>query len=337
MRIGQIGIGHNHGAEKMSALRRLEGIFEVVGVAEPDENWRARRGGLPAYRGLPWMDEAALLNTPGLEAVAVETDGADLVPTAARCIAAGKHVHLDKPGGETPAPFRALLEEAGRRNLTVQMGYMFRNNPAVQFCLRAVREGWLGRVFEVHAVMSRLDGPEYRRWLANFAGGAMYIFGGHLVDIVVAMLGRPERVSAYQRRTRPEADGLYDNGFAVLEYPGAVASVRTTVVEVGGVKRRQLTVCGERGTVEIRPLEPPDLRLVLAGAAGPFSAGEHRVELAPMPGRYDEQLAEFARVVRGEIENPWPPAHELAVQETLLMAAGYPVAPGAAVKGGGRS
>ena len=77
------------------------------------------------------------------------------MPTAARCIDAGMHMHLDKPGSETIGPFKKLLDEAGRRGLAVQLGYMYRNNPAIQFCLRAVREGWLGQIFEVHAVMSR--------------------------------------------------------------------------------------------------------------------------------------------------------------------------------------
>ncbi len=59
------------------------------------------------------------------------------------------HLQLDKPGSESLAPFKQLLDEAGRRQLTVQLGYMYRNNPAVQFCFRAVREGWLGQVFEI--------------------------------------------------------------------------------------------------------------------------------------------------------------------------------------------
>ena len=45
-----------------------------------------------------------------------------------------------------------------------------------------MKNGWLGKVFEVHAVMSRYDGDntEYRRWLSQFKGGAMYIFAGYL-------------------------------------------------------------------------------------------------------------------------------------------------------------
>lgn len=323
IKIGQIGIGHNHASAKMATFRKLPDYFEVVGVVEPSAEWRSKRGMDPAYRGLNWMTEEQLLNTKGLAAVAVETDVCDLVPTAARCVEAGMHLHLDKPGGESLPPFKKLLDEAGRQGLTVQLGYMYRNNPAIQFCLRAVREGWLGQVFEVHAVMSRQQPLAYRQWLGQFRGGSMYIFGCHLLDLVVSMLGRPDRVTPYQRQTHPDVS-VYDNGLAVLEYARTTATIRTASLEVEGYQRRQLVVCGDEGTIEIRPLEPPSLQLALARPRDAFKAGCQEVVLPPMPGRYDDQLIEFARIVRGEIPNPYPLAHELMVQETLLAAVDHP-------------
>lgn len=319
IKIGQIGIGHNHAAAKMATLRKLSDHFEVVGVVEPSPEWRRKRGMDPVYRGLKWMTEEQLLNTRGLAAVSVETDVCDLVPTAARCIAAGMHLHLDKPGGETLPPFKKLLDEAGRQGLTVQLGYMYRNNPAIEFCLRAVRAGWLGQLFEVHAVMSRQQPLAYRQWLGQFRGGSMYIFGCHLIDLVVSMLGKPDRVTPYQRQTQPDVR-VYDNGLAVLEYPRTTATLRTASLEVEGYQRRQLVVCGDEGTIDIRPLEPPRLQLALAKPRAAFQAGYQEVALPPMPGRYDDQLIEFARAVQGEIPNPYPLGHELMVQETLLAA-----------------
>jgi predicted dehydrogenase len=333
VRIGQIGIGHNHGAAKMATLRKLHEHFEVVGVAEPDPEWRRKRGNDPAYQGLPWLTEEQLLNIQGLEAVAVETDVPELIPAARRCVAAGMHLHLDKPGGESMAPFKALLADADRRGVAIQMGYMFRNNPTLQFCFRAVREGWIGRVFEVHAVMSRMDGMDYRAWLSQFRGGAMYIFGGHLIDLVVTLLGEPERVTPYQRQTWPETDALFDNGLAVFEYARATATVRTAVVEYEGFKRRQLVVCGDEGTIDIRPIEPngknPEptrVRLALSRPRESFTSGYQEFEMPALPGRYDDQLLELARVVRGEQQNPYSAAHEIVVQQALLTASGYPPA-----------
>ena len=119
---------------------------------------RAEAEKIAAYQGLPWLGEEQLLNTAGLEAVAVETQVRDLVPTARRCVAAGMHVHLDKPAGESLEEFRALLDDATRRRLTVQMGYMLRYNAGMQLCYRTGRNGWLGAIFEVRRRDEQADG-----------------------------------------------------------------------------------------------------------------------------------------------------------------------------------
>ena len=52
VRVGQIGIGHNHGAEKMRTVRKFPELFEVIGYAEENERWIEKRGSHPAYEGL---------------------------------------------------------------------------------------------------------------------------------------------------------------------------------------------------------------------------------------------------------------------------------------------
>lgn len=323
IKVGQIGLGHAHAAGKMATLRKLSDQYEVVGVVESNPEWRRTRGEDPAYQGLTWMTEEQLLNIKGLQVVAVETEVRDLVPTAARCIDAGLHVHLDKPGGESFGDFRKLLDASARRSRVVQMGYMFRNNPALQFCFEAVRQGWLGKIFEVDCVMSKLPPEAERKSLSRYRGGAMFEFGGHLIDLLLTVLGKPERIVASQRRTHPETDDLYDHGLAVFEYRQALATIRTSVVEVAGEQRRQFVVCGDEGTIDIRPIEPPKLRLALSGPRGRFRGGYQDVALPAMPGRYDDQLLELAQVVRGEKPNPYSREHDLAVQEALLTASGY--------------
>jgi len=325
VKVGQIGTAHAHAAGKMNTFRKLQHDYEVVGVVEPDPQLRRAAEKHSAYRGLKWMTEEELLNTPGLRAVAVETAVRDLVPTAARCVAAGMHLHLDKPAGESLSAYKRLLEEVSRRGLTVQMGYMFRHNPAFQFCFQAVRQRWLGEVFELHGVMSKYIDDDSRRQLAQYAGGTMFELGCHLIDAMVAALGTPEAVTPYIRRTRADRDNLADNALAVFEYSKATCTIRSAVVEVEGQRRRQFVVCGDRGTVDIRPLEPPKVLLALSAPRGGFRRGYQEVELPAMPGRYDGQLLELARVVRGEKQTDYPPAHDLAVHEAILRASGLPV------------
>jgi predicted dehydrogenase len=333
IKIGQIGTGHEHASAKMSTLRKLSDHYEVVGIAESDPELRKSREKDPAYRDLTWMTEEQLLNIEGLQAVAVEVSSADdrIMDITGQCIDAGLHVHLDKPGGESFSAFKKVLDEAGRRKLAVQLGYMYRNNPCVQFCQQAVREGWIGQVFEVHCVMSVTHSLEYRKYLAQYPGGTMFIFACHMIDLVVRLMGKPDRIATFPRQTRSDVGvEMCDNGLIVFEYPRTTATIRTCSLEVEGYRRRQLVVCGDQGTVDIRPLEkfgiqppqPLSLQLALSQDRGPHKKGHQEVSFPPPPGRYDEQLIELARIIRGEIENPYPLQHELLVQECLLRACG---------------
>jgi predicted dehydrogenase len=326
VKIGQLGIGHNHGAAKMETFRKLKDDYEVVGVVEPDPKWRKKREKEKAYKEVPWLTEEELFAVKGLKAVAVETDVPDLTATALRCVKAGLHVHVDKPGDESYKAFSALLDEAGKRGLAVQMAYMFRGNPAMQFCFKAVREGLLGRVHTIAADMSRYQSPEYHTWLSQFHGGNFYIFSCHLIDLIVTLMGEPERIAPFMRQTYPEKKTV-DSGVAVLEYPRALVTVRSAALEVEGEKRRHLVISGDKGTIELRPLEEPAtvLRLTLKEDSGAYRKGTQTVDFPKMGGRYDNQLSEFARIVRGEIPNPYPLEHERLVQKCVLLASGVPL------------
>ncbi len=41
-----------------------------------------------------------------------------------------------------------------------------------------------------------------------------------------------------------------------------------------------------------------------------------------MPGRYDVQFIELARIIRGLKKSEYPPEHDLTVQEAVLKASG---------------
>ncbi|MBR3709175.1 MAG: gfo/Idh/MocA family oxidoreductase, partial [Lentisphaeria bacterium] len=200
----------------------------------------------------------------------------------------------------------------------------------VKFCMKAIREGWLGDIFEIRAVMSRYDGdkPDYRKWLAQYKGGAMYIFAGYLIDLVLMILGKPDKVTPFLKQTRN--DGLIDNGLAVLEYPRATATVRVSVEEVEGYKFRRLIICGTLGTVELCPIEyqdyyntPLKVRLTLKHPQGGYGVGTHIVDCGPLGGRYEPQLIDFARTIRGEIVNPVSVEHEYLLHKTLLQTCGF--------------
>ena len=324
IRLGQIGIGHNHGAAKMQAARKFPELFEVVGYAEENEEWVQKRGGLSAYEGLPRLTVDEIIAQS--DAVLIECDVRDLTRIGQICVDAGKHIHMDKPASGTLEEFGHLLDTAKAGGLVVQMGYMYRYNPAVKKCLSLIDEGKLGEIYSINAEMSAYDPPGYKRWLSQFPGGGMYIFGCHLLDLVIRILGAPEQVHSFSKHTELDGVDLPDHSMAVLEYPKALARICNSSVEVNGWGRRQLMVAGSKGTVNIVPLESPchmfysDLEI---------ATHHHRdyqipldVEELPRDCRYDEMMQCFYDYITRTKSNPYSYEHDYLVQKVLLEIVG---------------
>jgi predicted dehydrogenase len=331
IKIGQIGVCHEHAEGIIQGLRQLPETFEIVGVVDDRKTCAAKIAGsnLASYDGLKWLTVEELLATPGLQAVAVETPNTDLVPTAMRCMENNLHIHMDKPAGEDIGLFKELLDGCEKRNLVFQMGYMFRNNPAMQFCMKAVKHHWLGEIFEVHANMSHnYGGDAYQHYLSNFKGGIMFNLGCHLIDFIIAILGRPTNVTSFLKSSSAAFAGTQNNCLAVLEYPHTIATVQACSHEVSGLNHRRLKICGTNGTIELSPLErfdgqPLDMRLTLSVDNEEYLSGTHIIHFPPRKDRYIEQLLEFASIIRGDIQNPYTYEHDQLVQEVLLAASGY--------------
>jgi predicted dehydrogenase len=319
IKIGQVGVGHSHASGKMGAYRRSPD-YEVVGLVEPDEalHETARQG---VYEGVPLMSLEQLLNVPGLQAVAVETRVRDLLDVAETCVNNGLHIHLDKPPGDSLARFGRILDLAARKKLLVQMGYMYRYNPGVVLLRDFLTRGYLGEPFEIHAVMSKVVSPTSRRRMAEFAGGVMFELGCHLIDLVVAIMGRPQEVTSYRQHTSERDDELCDNMLAVFTYPRALASVKSSGNEVEGFARRHFVLCGSEGTCHIQPLDRPSVRVAFSRPRGDYKEGYQDVSVGGYE-RYVADAADMAEIIRGEHESRYSYEHDRAVQETVLKACG---------------
>jgi predicted dehydrogenase len=322
IKLGQIGVGHAH-ASKL-AVYRASDEYEVVGIVEPNAELRKRAETQDPYRDLPWLTQEQLLNTAGLQAVLVETRVRDSLAAAEACIAAGKHVHLDKPAGESLPHYRRILESAEKQKLLVQMGYMYRYNPAVVLLREFLEKGWLGDVFEVHTVMSKVVDPASRRELAEYPGGIMFELGCHVIDLVVGVLGKPQKISHVAQRVAATDDRLLDNMLAMFEYPKASATVRSSALEVEGFARRHLTVCGTQGTFHIQPLDNPAARIALASARDGYRQGYQDVSF-PKYTRYVGDAADMASIIRGEKKADFNYEHDLNVQQAVLESCGLKV------------
>ncbi len=321
IKIGQIGIGHNHGSEKMKTVRRLPELFEVIGYSEENEEWIEKRGGLEVYQGIPRLTEDEVIEKS--DAILVEKDVWNLTSAAKKCVDAGKHIHMDKPASGTLEEFKAMLDVAEKKHLVVQMGYMYRYNPAVLMVLDWVKQGRLGEIYSINAEMSTCHDEEFRRWLGHYNGGIQYILGSHMVDLIVYLMGKPDKVTSFLKHTGKGGIDIPDNNLSVLEYGNSLARVFVSSVEVDGHTRRQFSVSGSLGTAEIWPMEPPVLTWSdLTIATNPFQNHRITVPVEPNGRRYELMLKEFYEYIQGTKENPYTYAHDYAVQEVLAEMVG---------------
>ncbi|MEM7602206.1 MAG: Gfo/Idh/MocA family oxidoreductase, partial [Verrucomicrobiota bacterium] len=320
----QIGTGHAH-ANKIGVYEESED-WEVVGIVEEDPKLQAAAKESPTFRDFAFLSLEEGLNTQELSAVGIETEVRDLLRYADMALDAGFHLHLDKPAGASLAEYESLVHRADSSDLIVQMGYMYRFNPAVKLLHRILKAGWLGEVFETHAVMSKVMPPASRQVVDEFSGGTMFELGCHIIDLTVGVLGAPEAVIAHPKRVlKTDQDTLVDNMLAVFDYPNATATVRSTALEVDGFARRHFTVCGTEGTCHIQPLDRPSMQLSLSserkfeGESKAYSKGRSEISFEPYK-RYVGDAADFAATIRGEKRNDFPSRHDLAVQRAVLEA-----------------
>ncbi len=186
VRIGKIGIGHAHAVGWTNALRESLEV-EFVGIFEPHPETIAVRSQDPAYGGVRWLSEDELPGDRSVQAVFVETRPADNLGWARRALEAGKHISIDMAPSRSLNQLQEEFDLARLRRMHVNMGYMFRFNPAFQFAFEAVESGLLGEVFRVEAeIPTNYRGHrcvQRRAEMERYPGGVMYELGCHFVDL----------------------------------------------------------------------------------------------------------------------------------------------------------
>jgi predicted dehydrogenase len=312
LKIGFLGASHSHAFEKVK-LAKDSPDFQLVGICDDSEDVRRRFGNL----GVQFLSRAELLKQA--EVVAVESAVRDHAEHAEAALLAGKHVHLEKPPADNLKAFEALVRLAQEKKLLLQMGYMWRFNPGINDALRAARQGWLGDIYLVRATINTTVPADRRPEWAEFRGGTMFELGSHVIDPVVRLLGRPEKVTTFLKKHGRFDDRLADNTVAVLEFPKAMSIVTSATLQPGAGAHRMFEILGTNGTALVKPIEQPTLQIDLAKAAGPYAA-KNQIVTYPQYKRYIPEFAELAEAIRQKRPLAVTPQEDLLVQETLLRA-----------------
>lgn len=334
IRMAQYGTKHGHAVSWIASMLSNPQV-ELVGVYEPDPLRRQEVMDQEPFRQVDrWFASAdEMLNDPTIIAITSEGLNAESLDQTEQIVNAGKHVLYDKPAGDNWPQWQRIVRRAEEQSRVLQMGYMFRYHHGFRQVAEWAKSGLLGQIFSVRAHMStniptQREGTGYntRDTISRHEGGIFYDLGGHMLDQVVWLLGRPSKVKAFLRNdTTDTIPAFKDNTLTVFEFDKAIAFIDIAAMETRPMARR-FEVYGTKGSaIIVEPFEPAHtLRLCLEEAGGGYDKGLHMIPV-PEQGRqetHDLALASFIATIRGEQPPDRSYAHELLVQETLLRATG---------------
>jgi predicted dehydrogenase len=200
--IGIIGCG-NISPAYLKAAKKFP-ILDIIALA--DANPAAAEARASEF-GLEARAIDALLADPTIEIVLNLTIPKAHVEVGLQAIAAGKHVHSEKPLGVTVAEAGKLIAAAKARGVRVGCAPDTFLGGAHQTARRAVDDGLIGRPIAGAAFFMC---PGHERWHPNpgfyylAGGGPMLDMGPYYVTDLVNLLGPVASVSGVATRTRSE-------------------------------------------------------------------------------------------------------------------------------------
>jgi predicted dehydrogenase len=314
--IGFLGASYSHFKGKFDVIRESHD-FRLIGIAEQDPKIRASL----EKAGVHLLSRDELLSHNQIKVIAVESDVPDHAADARAVLMAGKELHLEKAPAYRYSEFEEIVRMARARNRLLQVGYMWRYHPGINKALEAARNGWLGSVYMVRASISNQLEPARRPEWGRFEGGPMFELGGHVIDPMVRLMGRTERVHTILQKELPLDDKLHDNTLATLEWDHAIGMVHACNLQADSNRYRAFEIFGTNGCAVVNPIEPPGMTIDLAKAAGPYQKG---VQTLPMSSyrRFVDDFADLAAAIRGEHPLQTTPDQDLLVEEMLLRCSG---------------
>ena len=325
--MAQYGTRHGHAAGKLQAMQ-ANGDVEVAGVFEPDPEQRATleaSGGV--FSGVHWFeDKREMLEDESIVAIASEGSNAESLDQTEEIVAAGKHVWYDKPAGDDWAQWQRVVAAAEEKGLLIQMGYMLRYHSAFRQVAGWARSGFLGDVFAVRAHMSTFVEEAARRRIGDtHRGGIFFDLGGHMLDQVLWILGRPVKVTSFLRNESGVVPAFRDNTLGVFEFERALAFIDIAALETRPMARRFEVYGSEGSAIIVEPFEPGlRIRLCLTEAKDGYREGAQTVSVdgESRQRTYELELDAFLATIERRQPRDRPVSHELLVQETLLRATG---------------
>src|ERR1700719_4691281 len=232
-RILLIGLGRwgaNH-------LRILKSMPIELFVAEHDEK-RLSSAEIPEDH----RSKHARALFPKIDAAVIVTPAQTHFEICRDLLEMGKDVFVEKPISLVSNEAKELTELAGKSRLILQVGHIFRFDPASVWMRDAIAQGRFGEIKMLRANFSGFKRPRQDT-------GVTFADSIHFVDLFKFLLGRsPRRVNAVMRNFFNRPGEMDDESLMVLEYDLGGRAALLATIEAGyhvPGKMRQLTIAGK--------------------------------------------------------------------------------------------
>ena len=253
LRVAVLGAGMAS-APHLRSLADLSDEVEVGWVWGRDLS-RLKAAPVPAGTRLTTqLDD--VLGDPGVQAVLILTPPHVHLELAVQAARAGKHVLVEKPLEIDLARAAALVQACAGAGVRLSVMLQHRLRPGAAALAGMVRSGALGEVLNAGAFVrwwrtqSYYDAPG-RGTLARDGGGVLMTQAIHTLDLLLTLIGLPERVTGRARTSALHRMECEDSVAALLHYPGGLTAVlqATTAAAPGFAER--IEIDGSLGTATL--------------------------------------------------------------------------------------
>ncbi len=246
IRFGVCGLGR-FGMEHCRYFCQESGHYESVALC--DINGERASSVSAEFGGQAYVDYAEFLTNPELELVIIATRSLDHAKHAEQALLAGKTVLLEKPIGVTAADYQLLVQLDKAYSGKLYFSHNHRFEPAFQNTREIIAAGLLGAV-QVVKLSKHHDFMRRNDWQMRLdcGGGQLSVWGPHLIDQGLQLLGAPVRdVWSYLRRVLTPGDAD-DHVRIMLEAENGVVA-ELEISNSVAIKGPYCTIYGDRGTL----------------------------------------------------------------------------------------
>ncbi len=330
LRCALVGTGNWTASALLPALRAQAGVDVVAcvgGTLDEGQQFAALHRIPRAYAALDEM-----LAREKLEVAVVATPDHLHAGAVKSLLEAGVAVYCEKPISNDAPSAHDLVALQRAKNIPVTVGYSFRFNPAIQALKADLDAGTFGEVWLIelaeHNPQFHPDGGKPMNWKGDpsqAAGGALFEYGSHVIDMGAWLLGPITRVSSSFKRVLKGAR-LDDISTLQLDFAnGAQGLLISSWVLSGGFPGTRVKLHGSKavGEVLIDDRLPEGQRYHVAPAHGP--GGGDRTVPSMAERRSDaatRHIAAFLAGVRdGVADSTLPTLAQAAHVQDVLAAA----------------